>query len=260
MNSNIFKMNFDHANLGKCKYGWFFYNGPYIGKCLELYGEYSESEVSVFKNYIKPGDYVVEVGANIGSLTVPISKLAGPEGRLVVFESHPETFNMLCANLAINNLKNVRPINAFVCKNTSIDTSSPVWGKYAFVSDIWPTTFQQIDHLQLPRIDFIKIDVDGNELEVLMSGEESIRKYPPIIYFENDIKEKSAELLSWVIKMQYKLYFHPAPIFSPNNFYGNQKNAWEPKNICSLMMLAIPIGKLLPQGLREVKNSNDWWE
>ena len=54
--------DFGHIKLGQCKYGWMFFNGPYIGRCFELYGEYSESEVSVFKAYIKPGDYVIEVG------------------------------------------------------------------------------------------------------------------------------------------------------------------------------------------------------
>jgi len=82
-----------------------FFNGPYIGKCLEIYGKYSESEVSVFKYYPKPGDYVIEVGANIGSLTLPMSHLVGETGRVVAFESHPDTFNILCSKLAINTIK-----------------------------------------------------------------------------------------------------------------------------------------------------------
>ena len=252
--------DFGHIKLGQCKYGWMFFNGPNIGKCFELYGEYSESEVSVFKAYIKPGDYIIEVGANIGSLTLPISKIVGNDGRVIAFESHPETFNVLCANLALNQLKNIKPVNAFVAHDVTVDTASEVWGKYAFVSDIWETSYDQIDRFALPRLDFIKVDVDGSELTVLKSGIEPIKKHKPVIYFENDLQDRSTELIKWVMDMGYRIFFHPAPIFQAENFLKNPVNAWTPRDIISFMMLAIPEGKPIPDNLREVANPSDWWE
>jgi len=260
MNQNQFKMQIEGIKLGRCKYGWMIYDGPYIGKCLELYGEYSESEVSVFKSCIKQGDVAIEIGANIGSLTLPISQLVGPEGRVIAVESHPETFNILCANLAINGLKNVKPINSFVANSNDVETSSPVWGKYAFVSEIWETQYLKLDDILLPRLDFMKVDVDGNELAVLKSGVRHIEKYKPIIYFENDLKDRSPDLLQWIMALGYRVFFHLAPIFLGNNFYENPENAWAPKVIHSLMMLAVPDGNPIPIGLREVESPNDWWQ
>ena len=260
MSNNVFNMNFGHIKLGNTKYGWMFFNGPYIGKCLEIYGEYSESEVSVFKYYLKPGDYVIEVGANIGSLTLPMSHLVGETGRVVAFESHPDTFNILCSNLAINTIKNVKPINAFVAHDLNVDTGSPVWGKFAFVSEIWQTSFFQMDAVGFPRLDFIKVDVDGNELTVLQSGENLIRQFMPVIYFENDFHDRSTALLQWVMDLGYRIFFHMAPICSPENFYGNPENHWHPQSISSLMMLAVPPGKPIPDNLREVLIPSDWWE
>jgi FkbM family methyltransferase len=256
---NKISVDLGHLKLGNCLYGTMLYLGPYIGKCLELTGEYSESEVSVFKAFIKPGDFVIEVGANIGSLTLPFSRLIGDDGRAFAFESQPEIFNILCANMALNRIKNVKTYNAFVADDENIETASPVWGKYAFVSDVWNTTFYQLDKLGLEKLNFMKIDVDGSELAVLKSGVEVIKKFNPVIYFENDLKDKSPELLQWIMNLGYAIYFHPAPIFREDNYYGNPANEWQHKHIVSLMMLAIPKGGPVPSGLKEVKSASDWW-
>ena len=50
--------------------GWMLFSGPYIGKCFELYGEYSESEVVMMRNFVREGNTVIDVGANIGDLTL----------------------------------------------------------------------------------------------------------------------------------------------------------------------------------------------
>jgi predicted RNA methylase len=214
-------------------------HGPYIGRCFELYGEYSEAEVQVFRAVIRPGNTVIDVGANIGDLTVPMSLIAGENGRVYAIESHADTYNILCANLALNGIRNVRPINAFVADNAQTDTAGP-WGAYGFVSEVWQPPFMAIDALGLQSCSFIKIDVDGKELEVLRSAESTIARLRPVVYFENDIPEKSPALFEYLMDRQYQLYWHPAPIFSPDNFFGNPVNHWAPNNVVSLMILAIP--------------------
>ncbi|MGA0856807.1 MAG: FkbM family methyltransferase [Candidatus Nanopelagicales bacterium] len=85
------------------RYGYFLYNqfDQYVGRCLELYGEYCEAELHFFRSLIKPEDVVWEIGANIGSQTVPISQIAN-KGMVYAFEPQLEVFKLLCANLAIN--------------------------------------------------------------------------------------------------------------------------------------------------------------
>src|SRR5437868_7779281 len=103
-------MQFGALTLKRCKYGWMLFSGPYIGKCFELYGQYSESEVAMMRNFVREGSVVIDVGANIGDLTLPLARMAGDTGRVYAFESHPENFNVLCANLALNSIVNVKPI------------------------------------------------------------------------------------------------------------------------------------------------------
>src|SRR5690348_8096182 len=91
-------MTLGDLTLKRCRYGWMLFEGPYIGKCFELYGEYSESEVAVMRNFLKEGSVAIDVGANIGDLTLPMSRMVGESGRVYGFESNPATYNILCAN------------------------------------------------------------------------------------------------------------------------------------------------------------------
>jgi FkbM family methyltransferase len=235
--------------------------GPYIGKCFDLYGQYSESEVEIMRGFLRERSTVIDVGANIGDLTLPLARIVGESGSVYAIESHPETFNVLCANLALNGIRNTVPINAFVASSDKVETGSTVWGKFAYVSERWPTRFVALDELELAACHLIKIDVDGHELEVLHSGEMHIERYRPVLYFENDVRDTSPELLSFVMRtLGYDLYWHPAPIFDSSNFFNNPDNHWAPRNVCSLMMLAIPSERKMqiPQ-LRKVVDKNEWW-
>src|SRR4051812_24573079 len=102
-------MEFAGIKLQKCRHGWMLCHGPIIGKCLELYGEYSEGEVATMRRYVSAGDTVIDVGANIGSLTLPMAGLTGAQGRVFAFESYPYNFNLLCTHLALNGIEHVRP-------------------------------------------------------------------------------------------------------------------------------------------------------
>jgi hypothetical protein len=254
-------MQFGKLSLKHCRYGWMLYSGPVIGKCFELYGQYSESEVAMMRRFVREGSTVVEVGANIGDLTLPLARMAGATGRVFAIESHPVVFNVLCANLALNGIVNTKPISAFVATNPEVDTGSAVWGRNAYTGDIWPPQFVALDGLELAACDLLKIDVDGKELEVLKSGEMQIERFRPILYFENDVKNASADLLTFAMdQLGYDLYWHAAPIFEPDNFFGNPNNHWG-KNICSLMILGIPRErKQQISDLPRIIDAGQWWD
>jgi FkbM family methyltransferase len=252
-------MHFGNLTLKQCKYGWMLFRGPYIGKCFDLYGQYSESEVAMMRNFLKPGYTVIDVGANIGDLTIPLSIAVGDSGLIYAVESNPDLFNVLCANLALNRILNTKPINAFIASSDAANTQG-VWGNYA--GETWEPNFLALDSMELEACNLIKIDVDGNELDVLHAAETTIEKHRPILYLENDVREKSPALLDFAIgTLGYDLYWHPAPIFEPDNFFGNPMNYWAPTNIVSLMLLGIPAEwHMAVSGLRGVNTKDDWWE
>jgi FkbM family methyltransferase len=254
-------MQIGKLKLARCRYGWMLHGGPTIGKCFELYGEYSESEVAMMRAFVRPGDVVLDVGANIGDLTLPMSQMVGPQGRVYAFESHPETFNVLCGNLALNAVENVLPLRLFVAMSEAAETSSAQWGSTAYVGETWKPQFVAIDALDLDRCALIKVDVDGHELEVLRSGEMQIERYRPALYFENDLREASNALLSYVQGLGYDMFWHPAPVWSPDNFFGNPVNHWAPNLMISQMVVAVPReAKLDIKGLARIRSPDEWWE
>src|SRR6185312_4051355 len=73
----------------------------YVTRSLELYGEFSGLEARLFEQIVKPGVSVVEAGANIGAHTVHLARLCAP-APLYAFEPQQRVFQILCANLALN--------------------------------------------------------------------------------------------------------------------------------------------------------------
>ena len=94
----------------RCRYGEMIHqpHDAYIGRSLDLYGEFSESEVALFRELIAPGQTVLDVGANIGAHTVALATLVGPTGRVLAFEPQHALFYCLCGNVALNALDQVR--------------------------------------------------------------------------------------------------------------------------------------------------------
>jgi tRNA G46 methylase TrmB len=92
-----------------CRYGTMLYNihDAYIGRSLDLYGEFSEGEVDVFRQMVKPGQVVLDVGANIGAHTLFLARAVAPGGQVLAFEPQRLVYQTLCASLALNHITNV---------------------------------------------------------------------------------------------------------------------------------------------------------
>ena len=92
-------MQFGELTLKYCRYGWMLYSVKriYVGKCLDLYGQYSEGEVKLMRTFLREGDTAIDVGANIGALTVPMSQMVGKNGRVYAIEADPENMVVVVA-------------------------------------------------------------------------------------------------------------------------------------------------------------------
>ena len=143
----------------------------------------------VFDWYVKPGMTVVDVGANIGALTVHASRLTGPIGRVIAFEAHPTTFGYLAGNIRLNACTNVdarnvalgaEPGSAFFSDFTQDDInhvvdqldnsqSDPMYGRRRSGGvEVRVDTLDEL--MDGTRVDFLKIDVEGYEKFVLQGG------------------------------------------------------------------------------------------
>ena len=222
-------------------------NDIYIGRSLHEYAEFSEGEVEVFLQAVKPGQVVLEVGANIGAHTVWFAKAVGPSGAVMAFEPQRLVFQTLFANIAINSLPNVHCLNVAVSSSPGqlhvpvldarIENNFGGIGLGSYTSgEIVPVI--TIDGMNISRCNFLKIDVEGMELDVLKGAAKTIARLMPVLYVENDRPEKSDELIRYIDSLGYNLYWHRPPYFNPDNYAGNTENIFG--NLVSLNMLCVP--------------------
>ena len=236
--------------IKKCRYGLTIYNNSDIwtGRSIEKYGEYVESEVQVFRDSIKNGDVVLDVGANIGCHSVAFSRLVGPTGIIFAYEPERNNFNLLCGNVAVNNIKNIHCYQKAVGSSSGmiavpeIDLDKTVnFGSLSLLFDYskgnhYPVPLIKLDETNFIKVNFIKIDTQGMGKMVLQGAENTIKKFNPILYIENDKNEMSNELIEEINNLNYIAYKHVAPFYNPKNFYEQGENVFVVNNsqICSM--------------------------
>jgi FkbM family methyltransferase len=210
---------------------WALRTDAYITGCLERYGEYCEAETDVFRQLVKPGMTVLEAGANIGAHTVMLARACAP-GRLIAFEPQQRAFQLLCANLTMNEIENVTAYPeavgaaAGMVELPAVDYAAA--GNFGSVSPRpaqgqgWHegrmVRLRTIDSLDLPACGLIKADVEGWEAGVLRGAMATIARCRPILYVENDRAAQQAELIGLIDALGYTQYWHLAPLFNRNNF------------------------------------------
>ena len=233
----------------KYKYGEISYlsDDMYIGKSLKLYGDYCEDEPELWRKIIDPGCVAIDVGANIGALSLPLARMVGPVGRVIAYEAQQQNYDLLCRNVEQNEI-------------TNIDTEHVALGGVSGVTHV--PSYDELGHTNYGRvvtgtgseevarttldicledvadIKFIKIDVEGDELEVLRGARETIECHRPVLYVENDRPEKSGELLGFIRSLNYRIYDHLVPLYKENNWKNNKTNLFE--NLYAINVLCIP--------------------
>ena len=218
-----------------CRYGQMLFNryDRYIGRSLQVYGEFSEGECDVFRQIVQPGHTVVEVGANIGAHTVPLAQWVGTTGKVIAFEPQRVVFQTLCANVALNNLLNVHCLQQAVGSEPGsivvphIDYQSENnfgglgLGSFTRGESVPLVT---IDSLNLTACHFLKLDVEGMERDAILGARETLEKFKPVLYVENDRKDQSDALVRTLDEFGYAMYWHLPPYFNPKNFAGHSEN------------------------------------
>lgn len=245
--------------MKRCRHGVFLFNPLdwYIGRGLEVYGEWGEKKVQIWRKVVKAGQVVVDIGAHIGSLTLPLSELVGLAGRVVAFEPFYPSYATLAGNVGLNSLQNVElrqavvgarmgkvfmnrdslafgmhdffnfgsmNFNSLRIYNTTEDVERPstVWDEYHVVP---------LDHLSLTRLDFVKVDAEAMELAVLEGAKRVIKRFKPIIFLEyRNPWEKDTRVLDFLqSKLKYECVLLRIPVFNPQNYHNRSEDIWSTK-------------------------------
>jgi FkbM family methyltransferase len=256
--------------MKECRHGKmvFLACDTYIGRSLDIYGEFSELEARVFTQFLRPADVVAEVGANIGAHTVHIAKLVGSAGLVLAFEPQRVIFQLLCANIGLNELFHVRTHQAALgaeCSTIKVPaldyTADNNFGGLSLreVSAGEDVPLLSLDSLALRALRMLKVDAEGMETEVLAGARDTISRLRPILYLENDRRSQSEGLIKTIGDLGYNMWWHLPPLFNPSNFRQISQNIFG--GIVSVNILCLPREELARiSGLRPVTGPEDWWQ
>ena len=244
---------FNH--LVEARHGYMLYNvnDSYVGRSVEHYGEWSPGETALLGRFCRPGHYVVDVGAYIGSHTLAVARLVGNRGRVFAFEPQRIVAQVLAANVALNSLTNVHTYQLGLGAEDGtlwlrdIDYSQDGnFGGMSLAAAACPESdprpkyrvgmVRLDDFYDQHRLDLIKVDVQGMEVDVLRGAAGLVRRHKPIIYTENDEAQKSPELIRLIRSYGYRCYWHFPPLYSPDNFAGSTRNIFEDRAVSCNML------------------------
>lgn len=154
---------------------------------------YESHELEIISKYFHPGRTFVDIGANVGNHTVYVARLLSPLN-VIVIEPNPATFAIIKANIALNQLGSCVDLS-----HLGIGLSNTSARAFAMTpaGNLGGTRLEFSEHgsvrvvpgdaiLSGHRIDFLKIDVEGMEIDVLDGLKETIAKQRPRIFIEVD--------------------------------------------------------------------------
>lgn len=155
-----------------------------------------EHEYNLVDQFIKPGDWVIDIGANVGYYTRKFSDLVGVNGRVIAIEPIPETFSLLASNVRNFQYDNVTLFNCAISTQFSpVNMDLPYFDtgiKNFFEAKITQDGSDGIHVIALNidalginvPISFVKIDTEGHEVSVLEGMKNLIDKYHPTLMIE----------------------------------------------------------------------------
>lgn len=192
-----------------------------VDQDIFMYHSYEPDMVKVFKNNIKPGFRVLDIGANIGHHSLVFSKLAGNAGKVIAFEPIPRIYNQFLESVQLNEMTNIEIKNYALSNNVgkvNLYLDEENYGHSSIIKDKENMTkhieiqTERLDNLNVGKIDFVKIDVEGYEWNVIEGGMKTFTENKPVIvmeyspeFYQASDASHSTKILEWLVRNNYKI-------------------------------------------------------
>jgi FkbM family methyltransferase len=201
----------------------------YVSGGIRETGVWSGEELDLLEQLIKPGQTVLDVGANMGSHTLAFCNFVGPTGRVHAFEPQRVMFQAMVATVALNSWTNAHchmkavgaeraslllpSVNYEASSNFGMMTLAPDRSRATTLTYLDDEAGEAVEVITLDSLDLaachlIKIDVEGMEIDVLRGAEQTIRKHRPLIYMECLPDERSRSALRLLQSLGYATWWH----------------------------------------------------
>lgn len=170
-------------------------------KCISTYvlleqTRWFEKEIEFIYRFAKPGMVALDVGANIGVYTLPLAQLIGPTGRVIAYEPSKDTREHLLRSLLLNRCENVEvspcALSDYVGNGLlQLNDSSELHQMVSAQTESTHTEAIEVSTLDVEarehdwaRLDFVKLDAEGQEEAILNGAPLFFERYSPLVMFE----------------------------------------------------------------------------
>jgi FkbM family methyltransferase len=200
------------------------------------YHQYAEAwfaaETARLAGVVGEGTCVLDIGANQGFMTLCLSKLTGPRGKIIAFEPSATVFRKLCDTVRRNNLPNVQTVCAACGESKGSLRLSKIENSSGLATLLPPQRESESEEVRVLSIDdfvreqqvlvhFMKIDTEGYEPQVLRGAIQTIRAQRPVIYIELSSRYRDASLATISILKALEYDIEPAPALDQLNAAEN---------------------------------------
>lgn len=193
-----------------------------IGRALYQNGVWEPPVTEAIEKLTRPGMIAIDVGADIGYYTLQMSRLVGPQGRVVAFEPIPDARRRLEHNIALNGCKNIEVSeyalgnqegtvyleDPFKKSRLNLTKSS---GEEGDIKVSIKRMDDLAEQMNLPSVDIVKMDIEGAEHEALLGMESILKKHHPILIVEVHNRflplfgTTAQDLLNWLKSLNYQI-------------------------------------------------------
>jgi FkbM family methyltransferase len=178
-----------------------------------------EADLAILPHVIKPDFVCLDLGANLGIFTKHLSRLSS---QVISIEPMRETFSFLKNN--VRELPNVTLHNAAVSDHLgTVSMECPNIYEAHIVADSGDIPCITVDSLNLPRIDFIKVDVEGHELPVIKGALTTISRHRPMWLIESNW---DSPLFDQMQMLGYSCYIEDSGSLRPRLDGERKTNYW----------------------------------
>jgi len=174
-------------------------------------GTYEQYKTNAFLEHLKEGDIVIDVGAHVGYYTALASLKVGPRGKVFAFEPRPLNIGFFKKHMKVNQLKNVHLYEGAISDRTGeehfrTDTGTGT-GHLSKQGKLKVKTYS-LDELfekgEIPKPDFLKVDVEGGEINVLKGSQKVVSQTRPKMLLATHSKETHSFVLDFLYKHNYQ--------------------------------------------------------
>jgi FkbM family methyltransferase len=237
-------------------------NNDLISNSIREYGEWAHQEISCLTQFLQKGDVALDVGSCYGIHSVAFAKKVGTTGQVFSFEALQENFEILQRNIESSDFKKITPHHVAIGNKNGMAhvhvQKSNAGASWVSIEDDTgqEVDIRRLDDIYTGRVDFIKLDIEGLELDALKGADKLIRSQAPVVFAEINTPAAALALWDYAERKGYHSFLLVSEPYNRHNFRKSATNIFGDSLEAGLVL----VPKCDPSALAVAKQSTELTE